>query len=212
MHLMRLFIYFLKAGVKNIHFEFYKRWTNDLIMYSFRERRCDASYYEASFPEVASPARTWRLYVFLAQTWIETSLNELLIPLHCRKEDVCLKSLLTSRRSWTIGFYLSGSKEAEISSSVCLRRGCCFQLVIMDLFRKLLLVKKVLDSDVFEVANMSEINKADPHGCDNGALTDRFGVLIQGLLAVIAFSTLMGKFLFPAKQPNRSVFADGWSK
>lgn len=82
----------------------------------------------------------------------------------------------------------------------------------MDLFRKLLLVKKVLDSDVFEVANMSEINKADPHGCDNGALTDRFGVLIQGLLAVIAFSTLMGKFLFTPKQPNRSVFADGWSK
>lgn len=78
MHLMRLFIYFLKAGVKNIHCEIYKRWTNSLIMYSFRERRCDASYYEASFPELASPARTWRLCVFLAQTWIETSLNELL--------------------------------------------------------------------------------------------------------------------------------------
>lgn len=57
--------------------------------------------------------------------------------------------------------------------------------------------KRFSDSDAFEVANMSEINNADPHGCDNGALTDRFGVLIQGLLAIIAFSTLMGKFLFP---------------
>lgn len=41
--------------------------------------------------------------------------------------------------------------------------------------------------------NMSDINKANPHGCDDGALTDRFGVLIQGLLAVVAFSTLMLK-------------------
>lgn len=38
---------------------------------------------------------------------------------------------------------------------------------------------------------MSDIDKADPHGCDDGALTDRFGVLIQGLLAIVAFSTLM---------------------
>ncbi|XP_061922381.1 transmembrane protein 110, like [Entelurus aequoreus] len=44
-----------------------------------------------------------------------------------------------------------------------------------------------------EVTNMSDINKANPHGCDNGALTDRFGVLIQGLLAIVAFSTLMLK-------------------
>nr|XP_057921832.1 transmembrane protein 110, like isoform X1 [Doryrhamphus excisus] len=44
-----------------------------------------------------------------------------------------------------------------------------------------------------EVTNMSDINKASPHGCDNGALTDRFGVLIQGLLAIVAFSTLMLK-------------------
>ncbi|CAM9289916.1 unnamed protein product, partial [Lampetra planeri] len=49
------------------------------------------------------------------------------------------------------------------------------------------LVKRFLDDGVFEVANMSDINKANPHGCDNGALTDRFGVLIQGLLAIIAF-------------------------
>ncbi|XP_072003523.1 store-operated calcium entry regulator STIMATE-like [Engystomops pustulosus] len=41
--------------------------------------------------------------------------------------------------------------------------------------------------------NMSELVKASPHGCDNGALMDRFGVLIQGVLAVVAFSTLMLK-------------------
>ncbi|KAM8740596.1 transmembrane protein 110, like [Acanthopagrus schlegelii] len=55
------------------------------------------------------------------------------------------------------------------------------------------LVKRFLDNEVFEVTNMSDINKANPHGCDNGALTDRFGVLIQGLLAIVAFSTLMLK-------------------
>lgn len=53
------------------------------------------------------------------------------------------------------------------------------------------LVKRFLDKDVPEVTNMSDINKANPHGCDYGALTDRFGVLIQGLLAIVAFSTLM---------------------
>uniref|UniRef100_A0A3B3E313 Transmembrane protein 110, like n=1 Tax=Oryzias melastigma TaxID=30732 RepID=A0A3B3E313_ORYME len=40
---------------------------------------------------------------------------------------------------------------------------------------------------------MTDIDDTIPHGCDNGALTDRFGVLIQGLLAVVAFSTLMLK-------------------
>ncbi|XP_037552200.1 transmembrane protein 110, like [Nematolebias whitei] len=50
-----------------------------------------------------------------------------------------------------------------------------------------------VDSGPVEVVNMSDISKASPHGCDNGALTDRFGVLIQGLLAVVAFSTLMLK-------------------
>lgn len=55
------------------------------------------------------------------------------------------------------------------------------------------LVKRFLDKNnsPLEVTNMSDINKANPHGCDNGALTDRFGVLIQGLLAIVAFSTLM---------------------
>ncbi|XP_029017493.1 transmembrane protein 110, like [Betta splendens] len=55
------------------------------------------------------------------------------------------------------------------------------------------LVKRFLDNVPLEIANMSDIDKANPHGCDNGALTDRFGVLIQGLLAVVAFSTLMLK-------------------
>ncbi|XP_029317534.1 transmembrane protein 110, like [Cottoperca gobio] len=55
------------------------------------------------------------------------------------------------------------------------------------------LAKRFLHNGVFEVTNMSDINKANPHGCDNGALTDRFGVLIQGLLAIVAFSTLMLK-------------------
>ncbi|XP_047245785.1 transmembrane protein 110, like isoform X2 [Girardinichthys multiradiatus] len=54
-------------------------------------------------------------------------------------------------------------------------------------------VELVLDHGPVEVSNMSDINKASPHGCDNGALTDRFGVLIQALLAVVAFSTLMLK-------------------
>lgn len=66
----------------------------------------------------------------------------------------------------------------------------------MDLYSRLFLGKRFLLGDVFEVTNMSEIIKANPHGCDGGALTDRFGVLIQGLLAIIAFSTLMCKFLF----------------
>ncbi|XP_034019063.1 transmembrane protein 110, like [Thalassophryne amazonica] len=44
---------------------------------------------------------------------------------------------------------------------------------------------------LFDVSNVS--GSVGPHGCDNGALTDRFGVLIQTLLAVVAFSTLMFK-------------------
>lgn len=56
------------------------------------------------------------------------------------------------------------------------------------------LVRRFLDDGVLEVTNMSDINKAVPHGCDNGALTDRFGVLIQGLLAIVAFSTLMCEY------------------
>ncbi|XP_029969551.1 transmembrane protein 110, like [Salarias fasciatus] len=55
------------------------------------------------------------------------------------------------------------------------------------------LVRRFLDNPSFEDMNMTDINKANPHGCDNGALTDRFGVLIQGLLGIVAFSTLMLK-------------------
>lgn len=55
------------------------------------------------------------------------------------------------------------------------------------------LVRRFLDNPTFDDINMTDINKANPHGCDDGALTDRFGVLIQGLLGVVAFSTLMLK-------------------
>lgn len=81
---------------------------------------------------------------------------------------------------------------AHRGSSFCLP---CFYRVNMDMYgySGVFLVKRFLDNEVFEVTNMSDINKANPHGCDNGALTDRFGVLIQGLLAIVAFSTLMLK-------------------
>ncbi|XP_005809751.1 store-operated calcium entry regulator STIMATE-like [Xiphophorus maculatus] len=78
-------------------------------------------------------------------------------------------------------------------------------------FDRVVLVKRVLDLGPVVVANMSDINKAGPHGCDNGALTDRFGVLIQALLAVVAFSTLMLKrFREPAgvRRPWRIWFFD----
>ncbi|XP_018421690.1 PREDICTED: store-operated calcium entry regulator STIMATE-like [Nanorana parkeri] len=41
--------------------------------------------------------------------------------------------------------------------------------------------------------NMSDLVRDAPQGCDNGALMDRFGVLIQAVLALVAFSTLMLK-------------------
>ncbi|XP_068162985.1 transmembrane protein 110, like [Antennarius striatus] len=72
-------------------------------------------------------------------------------------------------------------------------------------------VRRFVDGSVFDVSNMTDIDKASPHGCDNGALTDRFGVLIQALLAVVAFSTLMLKrFREPAgiRRPWRIWFFD----
>ncbi|XP_071379217.1 transmembrane protein 110, like [Centroberyx affinis] len=60
-------------------------------------------------------------------------------------------------------------------------------------YNGIFLVKRLVKNAAFEITNMSDISKANPHGCDNGALTDRFGVLIQGLLAIVAFSTLMLK-------------------
>lgn len=50
---------------------------------------------------------------------------------------------------------------------------------------------------------MSELEKASPQGCDNGALMDRFGVLIQGVLALVAFSTLMLKRWKEPKEERR---------
>ncbi|KAM4614770.1 transmembrane protein 110, like [Polymixia lowei] len=73
------------------------------------------------------------------------------------------------------------------------------------------LAKRFLHNAVFEITNMSDVTKANPHGCDNGALTDRFGVLIQGLLGIVAFSTLMLKrFREPAgiRRPWRIWFFD----
>lgn len=60
-------------------------------------------------------------------------------------------------------------------------------------YREMFLVKRSMDAPAIEVTNMTDINKANPHGCDNGALTDKFGVLIQALLGIVAFSTLMLK-------------------
>uniref|UniRef100_A0A8C6U5M2 Transmembrane protein 110, like n=1 Tax=Neogobius melanostomus TaxID=47308 RepID=A0A8C6U5M2_9GOBI len=77
-------------------------------------------------------------------------------------------------------------------------------------YREIFLVKRSLD-DALEVTNMTDINKASPHGCDNGALTDKFGVLIQGLLGIVAFSTLMLKrFREPSgvRRPWRIWFYD----
>ncbi|KAK7891841.1 hypothetical protein WMY93_023804 [Mugilogobius chulae] len=76
---------------------------------------------------------------------------------------------------------------------------------------EMLLVRRFLDAPATEVTNMTDINKASPHGCENGALTDKFGVLIQGLLGIIAFSTLMLKrFREPARvrRPWRIWFYD----
>ncbi|XP_033845129.1 transmembrane protein 110, like [Periophthalmus magnuspinnatus] len=78
-------------------------------------------------------------------------------------------------------------------------------------YSAMLLVRRSLDAPTTEVTNMTDINKASPHGCDNGALTDRFGVLIQGLLGIVAFSTLMLKrFREPAgiRRPWRIWFYD----
>ncbi|KAJ0012644.1 hypothetical protein NQD34_016978 [Periophthalmus magnuspinnatus] len=78
-------------------------------------------------------------------------------------------------------------------------------------YSAMLLMRRSLDAPTTEVTNMTDINKASPHGCDNGALTDRFGVLIQGLLGIVAFSTLMLKrFREPAgiRRPWRIWFYD----
>ncbi|XP_068132154.1 store-operated calcium entry regulator STIMATE-like [Hyperolius riggenbachi] len=63
------------------------------------------------------------------------------------------------------------------------------------------------DTDVWtsqqEAANMTDIGKASPQGCENGALMDRFGMLIQGVLAAVAFSTLMLKRWREPKEERR---------
>ncbi|CAN9508437.1 unnamed protein product [Ophioblennius macclurei] len=54
------------------------------------------------------------------------------------------------------------------------------------------LVKRFLDNPSFEDSNMTDINKANPQGCDYATLGDRF---IQGFVIIFAFSTLMLKRL-----------------
>ncbi|KAJ8381577.1 hypothetical protein SKAU_G00023550 [Synaphobranchus kaupii] len=76
-------------------------------------------------------------------------------------------------------------------------------------YNGIFLIKRMYNSHTIMATNMSEAS--NPHGCDNGALMDRFGVLIQGLLAVVAFSTLMLKrFREPAaiRRPWRIWFYD----
>lgn len=51
-------------------------------------------------------------------------------------------------------------------------------------------------------SNMSDLVGPEYQGCVDGSLMDGFSVFIQGLLAVLAFSTLMCKFLSLFK-PNR---------
>ncbi|OCT87214.1 store-operated calcium entry regulator STIMATE [Xenopus laevis] len=53
------------------------------------------------------------------------------------------------------------------------------------------------------LTNMTDIIRSASQGCDNGALMDHFGVLIQGVLAVVAFSTLMLKRCREPKEERR---------
>ncbi|NP_001079896.2 transmembrane protein 110, like L homeolog [Xenopus laevis] len=53
------------------------------------------------------------------------------------------------------------------------------------------------------LTNMTDIIRSAPQGCNNGALMDHFGVLIQGVLAVVAFSTLMLKRCREPKEERR---------
>ncbi|MED6256709.1 hypothetical protein ATANTOWER_006162 [Ataeniobius toweri] len=43
-------------------------------------------------------------------------------------------------------------------------------------------------------ATSSPAPGTDTRGCENGALMDSFGIFLQGLLAVMAFSTLMCEY------------------
>ncbi|XP_056129773.1 store-operated calcium entry regulator STIMATE isoform X1 [Lampris incognitus] len=52
-------------------------------------------------------------------------------------------------------------------------------------------------------ASASPTPGADSRGCENGALMDSFGIFLQGLLAVVAFSTLMLKRFREPKHERR---------
>ncbi|KAG2470415.1 STIMA regulator, partial [Polypterus senegalus] len=47
-------------------------------------------------------------------------------------------------------------------------------------------------------------------GCENGALMDDFGIFLQGLLGVVAFSTLMCEYgIYPGVEPRQPRFGQG---
>ncbi|XP_028810607.1 transmembrane protein 110, like [Denticeps clupeoides] len=71
-------------------------------------------------------------------------------------------------------------------------------------FSRVFLAKRSFNTDLFRTANMSDVTDAKQRGCDTGTLLDGFGVLIQGLLAVVAFSTLMLKRLREPAEVRRS--------
>lgn len=51
----------------------------------------------------------------------------------------------------------------------------------------------------------SPTSGTDNRGCENGALMDSFGIFLQGLLAVVAFSTLMCEY---DQRPAESEISD----
>lgn len=59
-------------------------------------------------------------------------------------------------------------------------------------------------------SNMSDLVGPGYQGCVDGSLTDGFSVFIQGLLAVLAFSTLMCKFLSLFKLNHKWNYACVW--
>ncbi|MGH0149277.1 UNVERIFIED_CONTAM: hypothetical protein FKN15_041895 [Acipenser sinensis] len=52
-------------------------------------------------------------------------------------------------------------------------------------------------------ASTSPSSTTNERGCENGALMDSFGIFLQGLLAVVAFSTLMLKRFREPKHERR---------
>ncbi|XP_053112112.1 store-operated calcium entry regulator STIMATE-like [Hemicordylus capensis] len=66
----------------------------------------------------------------------------------------------------------------------------------------LLLAAPLLSQPLLLAPNLTQV-AIRPQGCHNGALLDRLGVLVQALLAVVAFSTLMLKRFREPKAERR---------